>query len=320
MPNLKKGISTASRQERNSKKNQCTIADRPLGWIFSGPFYLSSFCPLPPFAPSLSPGVMTHLMCWSPAFSHWPCDHKARPAWTWSVHRSQSALLQKPGRSGTTEGDSESQRWRRGGDQWHGKREKIEKTTMVESFNTRRPHSLYRKWTSTCVNQSQVYVLFYMAISLNMVWTWYLKDMVGFQGLLWRLTSFSVPLFVTHTNTHTLTHKLPFSLPPSVSHRWCVRARSILGVSSTDRMAGQETLWKGGESEAMEMCSILTANIIIDSFLWGAVLWSQARLAGGNLNIPEKNFKNLNFFRIGEKQSGENTFLTWFSWVWETGL
>lgn len=53
----------------------------------------------------------------------------------------------------------------------------------------------------------------------------------------------------SQTHTHTDTHIPSLSLsPPSVSHRWCVRARSILSVSSTDRKAGQEILWIGGES------------------------------------------------------------------------
>ena len=45
-----------------------------------------------------------------------------------------------------------------------------------------------------------------------------LKDMVGFQGLLWRPTSFSVPLFVTHTHTHTHKHRHTHWHTNSLSH------------------------------------------------------------------------------------------------------
>ncbi len=62
-----------------------------------------------------------------------------------------------------------------------------------------------------------------------------------------------------------------------------------MGVSSTDRMAGQESFWKRGES------SILTANITIESFLWGP---SQTKLTGGNRLSSTMNLENVSISRV----------------------
>lgn len=102
---------------------------------------------------------------------------------------------------------------------------------MVVSFNTRRPHSLY---TSTCVNQSQVYLLFYMAISPNMVWTsnWTMKERRAKENrpcwLLFeghgRISGIAVKTHIffcpslCHTHTHTHKHRHTHWHTNSLSH------------------------------------------------------------------------------------------------------
>lgn len=72
------------------------------------------------------------------------------------------------------------------------------------------------------------------------------------------------PLSLTHTLTHSNT-QTSFLSPPSVSHRCCVSAGSILGVSSTDSTTSQETLRNGWETaKAKKTCPIWSANINLD--------------------------------------------------------
>lgn len=91
------------------------------------------------------------------------------------------------------------------------------------------------------------------------------------------------------THTLTLTHTHPsFRSPPSMSHRWCASGGSILGVSSTDRTTGWETLRNGWERKGQETCRIWTDNIHLDSFL-GEIISSpkkEKKKKGGNLNNP----------------------------------
>lgn len=89
---------------------------------------------------------------------------------------------------------------------------------------------------------------------------------------------------LSHAHTHP-----SFRSPPSMSHRWCVSGGSILGVSSTDRTTGRETLWNGWERKGQETCRIWTDNIHLDSFLGEIISLKKKKnkkKKGGNLNNP----------------------------------
>lgn len=89
-----------------------------------------------------------------------------------------------------------------------------------------------------------------------------------------------------YANTST---NISFLFSPSVSHRWCVRARSILAVSSTDRMAGQEALWKGGKTIKFILSTLLI--LILTHFtVVGGILLSNVLVSIVDLHLKSEHW------------------------------
>ena len=139
-------------------------------------FCLSAFfLPLHPCSPWCNDSSNVLKSSFHPC--HWPRNRKQSEASLDLICTPQPVISFKPGRSGATERERESKRWRRrGGDQWH-KDTTREKQRGGELLHLNRNREilygvewelrLYRKRTCIRVNQSQVYLLFVTVIYLE---------------------------------------------------------------------------------------------------------------------------------------------------------
>lgn len=91
-----------------------------------------------------------------------------------------------------------------------------------------------------------------------------------------------IPFMYANSSTN-----ISFLSSPSVSHGGCVRAGSILAVSSTDRMAGQEAFWKWGKRIKFILSPLLI--LILTHFsVVGAIRLSNVPVSIVDLNMSVK--------------------------------